>query len=179
MIDPKVNLETDSFFLIQIKESHFKEIYAVANNPVIWKQHPEKNRWKEEVFLIFFQNAMQNELGCFGIFDKDSNKFIGSTRFYSSSKEGNSVRIGYTFLSPEYWGTFANVEIKKVMLNYAFQFVDKVFFDVAEKNKRSRKAIEKLGAILSDKRKDKVTYQIDKNQYMHEIKLYKTPKMDY
>ena len=49
MIDPKANLETDSFFLIQIKESHFKEIYAVANNPVIWKQHPEKNRWKEVI----------------------------------------------------------------------------------------------------------------------------------
>ena len=59
------------------------------------------------------------------------NKIIGSTRFYLSAKD--SIKIGYTYLSPEYWGTGANKEIKKAMLDYAFEFVDKVYFDIGKK----------------------------------------------
>ena len=50
------------------------------------------------------------------VFNKNLNKIIGSTRFYLSTKD--SIKIGYTFLSPEYWGTGANKEIKKAMLDY-------------------------------------------------------------
>ena len=163
MFKPTIRLETNLFSLIPLDQSHYDELYAVASNPIIWEQHPEKNRWEEANFVKFFQKAVHNDCGCFTILDKNSNKFIGSTRFYSSTED--SIKIGYTFLSPEYWGTGANKEIKKVMLDYAFDFVDKVFFVVSKKNIRSRIALERLGAVLSDKTDEKVCYRIDKEKY--------------
>ena len=51
------------------------------------------------------------------------------------------------------------------MLDYAFDFVHKVFFDVGKKNLRSRIALERLGAVLSDETDEKVCYRIDKEKY--------------
>jgi len=163
MINPAIRLETNLFSLVQLEQSHYEELYTVASNPIVWEQHQEKNRWQEENFLKFFQKAIQNNNGCFVVFNKNLNKIIGSTRFYLCTKD--SIKIGYTFLSPEYWGTGANKEIKKAMLDYAFEFVDKVYFDVGKKNIRSRTAVEKLGAVLSDKTDEKVFYRIDKERY--------------
>ena len=163
MFKPTIRLETNLFSLVPLDQSHYGELYAVASNPIIWEQHPEKNRWQEANFEKFFQKAVHNNCGCFTILEKNSNKFIGSTRFYSITED--SIKIGYTFLSPEYWGTGANREIKKVMLEYAFDFVDKVFFDVGKKNIRSRIALERLGAVLSDETDEKVFYRIDKDKY--------------
>ena len=167
MIDFKLNFETESFSLIQTEDSHFEELYLVAGNPIIWEQHPEKDRWKKEIFSNFFQIAIQNELGCLTIIDKSLGKFIGSTRFYSHDEADSTVRIGYTFLSPEYWGTSANYQIKKVMLDYVFQYIEKVFFDIGENNIRSRKATEKLGAVQYKKGDDgKLVYILLKKEYL-------------
>ena len=151
MVNFKLKLENESFSLIQTKTSHFEKLCSVAGNPVIWEQHPENDRWKREVFIKFFQIAMENTLGCFTIVDKTLDKFIGSTRFYSHDKIDNSIRVGYTFLSNEYWGTSVNLQIKKLMLDYAFRHIDKVYFDIGEENFRSRKATEKLGAVMYKK----------------------------
>jgi len=62
-----VNLETNSFSLEQTTSSDFEPLYGVASNPVVWEQHPEKDRWKRSVFLTFFQGALENDLGCFTI----------------------------------------------------------------------------------------------------------------
>ena len=40
-----------------------------------------------------------------------------------------------------------NREMKSLMLNHAFKFVENVVFLIGEKNIRSQKAIEKIGAI--------------------------------
>ena len=76
LIDFKLKLETKSFALIQIKDSHFEDLYLVASNPIVWEQHPENDRWKKEVFSNFFQTAIKNELGCFTILDKNIDKLI-------------------------------------------------------------------------------------------------------
>jgi RimJ/RimL family protein N-acetyltransferase len=57
------------------------------------------------------------------------------------------VEIGYTFLTRPYWGGAFNRELKTLMLNYTFQFVDTVYFVVGENNLRSRKAMKKIGAV--------------------------------
>ncbi len=88
-------------------------------------------------------------MGCFTIVDKKLDKFIGSTRFYShDKKKDGSIRVGHTFLSNNYWGTSVNFQIKKLMLVYAFRYIDKVYFDIGEENFRSIKATEKLGAVI-------------------------------
>jgi RimJ/RimL family protein N-acetyltransferase len=57
------------------------------------------------------------------------------------------VQIGYTFFGRNYWGKGYNPATKRLMLDYAFQFVDRVEFYVGINNLRSRIAMERLGAV--------------------------------
>lgn len=138
-------LENDFVQLIPLQETDFEELFAVASDPLVWEQHPNKDRYKREVFENFFQGAMESG-GAFKIIDKNSNKIAGSTRFYDYNAEDNSIFIGYTFYATKFWGSKLNPQVKKLMLDYIFQFVDKVNFHVGKENIRSQKAMEKLGA---------------------------------
>ncbi len=144
----ELNLENKSYKLKQIEKDQFYHLHNVAKDPKIWEQHPEKDRWKEEKFKIFFENGLKEKLGFYLIIDKSNNKIIGSSRFYSYDPKENSIKLGFTFLIREYWGSNANYQIKLIMLNHAFKYVEKVFFDIGYNNIRSRKAIEKIGAFL-------------------------------
>lgn len=139
-------LENDLVRLIPLKESDFDALFEVASDPLIWEQHPNKNRYQKEVFQNFFDGAMESK-GAFIIIDKKSNRSIGSTRFYDLDACAKSVLIGYTFYGRKFWGSTYNPSVKKLMLDYAFQFLDRVYFHIGAENIRSQKAIERLGAI--------------------------------
>lgn len=138
-------LENDLVHIIPLKHTDFEELYQVASDPLVWEQHPNQDRYKREVFQNFFDGAMQSG-GAFKIIDKQSGKVIGSTRFYDLDMDNKSILIGYTFYGRDYWGSTYNPQVKKLMLDYAFQFLDKVFFHIGAQNIRSQKAIERLGA---------------------------------
>ena len=144
----KIKLENKNFIIKQLKNIDFNLLYNIGKNKKIWEQHPENDRWKKEKFNNFFYNGIKNEFGIYGIFDKSNNNIIGSTRFYSYNKKENSVKLGFTFLTPEHWGGKTNLQIKTLMLGYAFNYVENVYFDIGKNNIRSRKAIEKIGATL-------------------------------
>lgn len=138
-------LENEKTILYPLKESDFEDLYAVASDPKVWEQHPNKDRWKKDVFLNFFNGAMQSQ-GAFKIVDKATGKTIGSTRFYDYNEQENSILIGYTFYATQYWGRGINPSVKKLMLDYIFQFVSKVHLHVGSDNLRSQIAVGRLGA---------------------------------
>ncbi|POR28886.1 GNAT family N-acetyltransferase [Flavobacterium columnare] len=139
-------LENDTILLLPLEEEDFDALYFIASDPLIWEQHPQSNRYKIEIFKLFFKEAL-NSKEAFKIIDKKQNKIIGSSRFYNLEDKNKSVLIGYTFLSRVYWGSGYNPQIKKLMLDYAFDYLDKVYFTVGAFNFRSQKAIEAIGAI--------------------------------
>lgn len=163
-------LENDFVQLIPLEESDFEYLYSVASDPEIWEQHPNKDRYKREIFQNFFQGAMESK-GAFKILDKNTGEIAGSTRFYDYNPKENSIFIGYTFYATKFWGSKLNPQVKKLMLDYIFQFVDKVNFHVGKDNIRSQKAMEKLGAKKVDEvnvayfgepEKLNVVFEIDK-----------------
>jgi RimJ/RimL family protein N-acetyltransferase len=119
----------------------------VACDPLIWEQHPSSDRYKEEVFRKFFQGAIDSG-GAYVIHDAATGAVIGSTRYYNYDAAARSVYIGYTFLARSHWGGQYNPACKKLMLDHAFRHVDSVFFQIGLNNRRSRIAIERLGAKL-------------------------------
>jgi len=121
------------------------DLFAVAADPLIWAQHPESDRYKEGVFKVFFREALECG-GAFVVIDKQSQRVIGSTRFYGYDPEKSEIEIGWTFLARKYWGGHYNAEMKRLLLNHAFKFVESVVFFVGETNFRSQKAMEKIGA---------------------------------
>ena len=97
MIEFKINLENDIVSLIQTQEKHFEELYIVGNNPVIWEQHLDSDRWKLDNFRKYIDGGLNNKEGSYTIIDKKINEIIGTTRYYSFNQEELSVKIGYTF----------------------------------------------------------------------------------
>ncbi|WP_460274591.1 GNAT family N-acetyltransferase [Celeribacter sp. ULVN23_4] len=155
--DPKPRLDGLTIGLRQAVPNDWYALYDVARDKKIWANHPEKDRWTEEKFRLFFDAGLENPEGMYVIGNYETGKIIGSTRFYGTTPE--ATRIGYTFLAREFWGTGLNREVKLLMLNHAFASKSAVYFDIGAANKRSRKAVEKLGAKLSMKpTKGKVEY---------------------
>ena len=108
----KTEFENDYLRLFQADNSDFEKLYSIAKDPNIWKQHPENDRWKREKFSIFFKNGLLNDFGLLIIYDKRTDGFIGSTRYYSYDINDSAIRVGFTFISTDYWGTLVNFHIK-------------------------------------------------------------------
>ena len=149
-LQPK-HLINDLIELIPLESNHFEMLFEVAGDPLIWEQHPNKNRYQKEVFKIFFEGAMQSE-GAFLIIDAATKSVVGSSRFYDFDEKENAVLIGYTFIARKYWGKGFNKSLKNLMLAYAFEFVDKIYFHIGSQNLRSQMAIEKIGAQKMDEK---------------------------
>jgi RimJ/RimL family protein N-acetyltransferase len=146
--DLQPNLKGELIELRPLTPEDWDDLFAVASDPLIWEQHPESDRYKEEVFKLFFQEALESG-GAFIITDKKSGRIIGSTRFYGYDSENSEIEIGWTFLARKYWGGRYNQELKQLMLDHAFKFVESVIFYVGENNIRSQKATEKIGGVRS------------------------------
>ena len=130
-----------------LQPSDFDALFAAASDPLLWEQHPEPDRYKREVFERFFDTAMESK-GALAIIDLKTGRIIGTSRYYKYNPEQQEVAIGYTFVERAFWGAGYNPEAKKLMLDHAFRFVDRVYFEVGETNFRSRKAMENIGAKL-------------------------------
>jgi RimJ/RimL family protein N-acetyltransferase len=84
----------------------------------------------------------------FATIRRDGGRVLGSTRFLALRPEHRSVEIGWTWLTPEAWGTGINVEAKLLMLEHAFQTFGclRVELKTDALNDRSRGAMEALPA---------------------------------
>ena len=148
-------LENQEYQLIPLQQGDFESLYEEASDPEVWKQHPNKDRYQREVFENFFKGAIESK-GAFKIVEKSNENILGSTRFYDFDESRNSIFIGYTFYGTQSWGKGINPQIKKIMLDYIFQFVDTVYFHIGKENFRSQTALERIGGKKNkEKKKEK------------------------
>jgi RimJ/RimL family protein N-acetyltransferase len=142
--------------LLHLRPLHpadFDALYAVAADPLVWEQHPASDRYKEDVFRALFRDSLDSGGALVALDTKDS-KIIGSSRFHGYAAERSEVEIGWTFLARSYWGGQYNGEMKRLMLQHAFRFVDRVVFLIGPHNTRSQRAVEKIGAGRAGSRRD-------------------------
>jgi RimJ/RimL family protein N-acetyltransferase len=144
--DLQPHLKGELIELRPLTPNDWDELFAVASDSLIWEQHPERDRYKEGVFKVFFKDALES-CGAFVIIDRKTQRIIGSTRFYGYDPKKSEIEIGWTFLARKFWGGQYNAEMKRLLLNHAFKFVENVVFFVGQDNVRSQKAMEKVGAI--------------------------------
>jgi RimJ/RimL family protein N-acetyltransferase len=136
-----------------LRPEDFANLFAVACDPLIWEQHPNSDRYKEEVFQAFFRDALKSG-GALVAIDRKDGRIIGSSRFNGYDQEKSEIEIGWTFLARSHWGGTFNREMKRLMLRHAFRFVDNVVFLVGQQNWRSQRALEKMGAARVGSRLD-------------------------
>jgi RimJ/RimL family protein N-acetyltransferase len=146
-------LAGDRVELRPLHRSDYDDLYAVAADPLIWEQHPVRNRHEEESFREFFRESLDSG-GALVAVDAASGQVIGSSRYHGYDEERSEVEIGWTFLARSYWGGVYNGEMKRLMLRHAFRFADAVVFLVGPRNIRSQRAVEKIGGVRAGSRPD-------------------------
>jgi RimJ/RimL family protein N-acetyltransferase len=149
IFDFQPTLEGDRVTVRPVVAADWADMFAAASDPEIWMQHPASDRYTEQVFRQYFEDAIACG-SAFAFIDRASGKVIGSSRFHGFDPVAREIEIGWTFLARDYWGGSYNQEIKSLMLDHAFKFVDTVVFWVGETNLRSRRAMEKIGGILRE-----------------------------
>jgi RimJ/RimL family protein N-acetyltransferase len=169
-MDLQPTLRGELLELRPIRPDDFEELFRVGSDPLIWEQHPEHDRWTEPVFRRFFDGALECRGGLVAL-DRATGAMIGSSRYFGYDAERSVVEIGWSFLARAYWGGKYNGEMKRLMLENAFKGVERVIFIIGEENRRSRRAVEKIGAVLSTielgaRGANKVIYELTRARYL-------------
>jgi N-acetyltransferase len=122
-------------------------LFAVASDPLIWEQHPARTRYEPEVFRVFFDEGIATG-GALVAIEAATGDIIGSSRFFGYDAERREVEVGWSFLARRFWGGRYNGEMKALMCGHAFQWCDRVLFLIGPNNWRSRRAVERIGAVF-------------------------------
>jgi N-acetyltransferase len=150
-------LEGELVRIRPLRADDWDELYAAASDPLIWEVHPERERYREPLFRLFFDEGLKSGKAL-TILDRRTGEIIGSSRYHDFDPALSEVEIGWTFLVRRCWGGDYNREVKRLMLDHAFQFVDTVIFWVGETNFRSQRAMEKIGGVKRPGARDR-TYE--------------------
>ncbi len=157
-------IKGDLVELRPLRSEDYEDLYAIAADPLIWEQHPVTNRHEQGSFQGFFREALASG-GALIAIDAKTQRVIGSSRFRGYNKERSEVEIGWTFLARSHWGGIYNREMKQLMLQHAFRFVNCVVFLVGLQNLRSQRAVEKIGGVRVGSRPDGG----GRNSYVYQI----------
>ncbi|MBZ5533125.1 MAG: GNAT family N-acetyltransferase [Acidobacteriia bacterium] len=167
--DLQPTLTGELLTLRPLRPDDFQDLYAVASDPLIWEQHPARDRYKEEVFKELFRESLASGGALVATEIKDGH-IIGSSRFHGYDPAKSEIEIGWSFLARSYWGGVYNREMKRLMLRHAFQFVNSVVFLVGPQNLRSQRAMEKIGGVRAGSRtdanaRDSLVYEITRENW--------------
>ena len=171
--DAQPELSNDRVRLRPMYPDDFAALFAVAGDPAIWAIHPAHDRWQESVFRRFFADGLASG-GAMIIEDARTDDVIGSSRFDPTRAGAGEIEIGWTFLARSHWRGEVNRSVKRLMIAHALTGYDRVIFLVGERNARSRRALEKIGAVLTDRRHDvpladtvarHVIYMVDRTRF--------------
>lgn len=119
----------------------------------------------------------------FIVFDKRTNQYAGSTRFYDIQIENASLQLGYTWYGREFQGTGLNKNCKYLLLEFAFEKLkmERVEFRADNDNLRSINAMKSIGCVVegvlrsnmykpNGDRRDSIVLSILKNEWFGIIK---------
>jgi len=175
-------LNTNKVTLRPLTMEHLADFFAAGSFPDIWTWSlPDKCTSIEATkdWLKYSLHMAEQGLHVpFAIFDNNSGKFVGSTRYCSINADDRSLEIGFTFITPQFQRSYINTHAKYCLLKHAFENLNaiRVEFKTHEQNEKSRNAITRLGAkfegvlrnqrILSDgSYRNTATYSVIENEW--------------
>jgi RimJ/RimL family protein N-acetyltransferase len=147
-----ITLNTNKVTLRPLTMEHLTDFFSAGSFPEIWTWSlPDKCTSIEATQdWLAYSEQMANKGAHvpFAIFDNDSGKFVGSTRYCSIKNEDRGLEIGFTFITPQFQRSYINTHAKYCLLAHAFEKLGaiRVEFKTHEKNEKSRNAIARLGA---------------------------------
>ena len=148
--------------LCPVEEVHLDELFEVGRDREIWRL-TSVDYSDPQIFYPNFAAALrERELGKtypFLIRLRGDGRIVGTTRFLDIQPQDRKLEIGVTWMASAFWGSGINLECKLLLLAYCFETLDanRVQFRAKADNARSRRALEKIGAVFEGvMRKDKI-----------------------
>jgi RimJ/RimL family protein N-acetyltransferase len=136
--------------LVPLSVRHRDALLAVARPSEIWDYWTVVVGADEDAFDAWLVSALGDPWAFhLSMVWRATGELIGSTSFLPREDDRN-MEIGWTWITPRFWGTGANTEAKFLQLEYAFETLKciRVMWDTYADNGRSRAALERLGAKL-------------------------------
>lgn len=180
-------LENDIVKLIPLQAEHLNILSEFAiNEPGLWEYSLQSASGLDNM-KAYLNKALQDKANKkaypFLVFDKRTNTYAGSTRFYDYLPEYETVQLGYTWYGKAFQGTGLNKNCKYLMLSFAFETlgVERVEFRADNNNKRSIAAMKSLGCTVegvlrqncatpNGTRRDSIILSILKEEWLGGIK---------
>lgn len=138
--------------LVPINESHIVGLFEAAQYPEIWTHMSIELKTHEDVKKYVIDGMEKAKKGTdfpFVIFEKSTNRIVGSTSYMDISTVHKRLEIGSTWLTPSVWRSAVNTNCKFLLLQYGFEQLDlhRIQIKTGHENIQSQKAIERLGAV--------------------------------
>jgi len=181
-------LEDHRVLLRPLNEEDFAHLLPFSLN--------EPNLWKYSLISASGEKGLQNYIGIaleakaagkefpFIVFDKQTNEYAGSTRFYDINLPFKTLQLGYTWYGKKFHGTGLNKHCKYLLLSFAFEKLgmERVEFRADNNNERSIAAMKSIGCkvegVLRSNmptrgegiRRDSIVLSILKDEWFGEVK---------
>jgi N-acetyltransferase len=133
---------------------HADDLYEASRDPRVWRWLPilqpqDRAEWDRWMTDAVERTAIGDELA-FATVSQSTGAAIGSTRYLALRPEHRSLEIGWTWLTPDAWGTGANAEAKLLQLEHAFDVLGcrRVEFKTDALNERARPALAGLPSVF-------------------------------
>jgi len=149
----KYTLQDNRVILTPLELSDFDNLVLYAiNEPDLWKYslvHAIGESGLNNYLNLAIQARNEYKEYPFIVFDKLTNSFAGSTRFYDIQIANKCLLLGFTWYGKQFQGTGLNKHCKKLLLEFAFEKmgIERVEFRADNDNKRSIFAMKKIGCI--------------------------------
>jgi N-acetyltransferase len=152
------------------------------NEPYLWKYSlvgAEGEDGLQNYMSITFSAKDEGKEYPFIVFDKLTNEYAGSTRFYDIQNELETVQLGYTWYGAKFQRTGLNKHCKYLLLTFAFEKIGFERFELRadNNNERSIAAMKSLGCKVDGilrknmptrepgKRRDSIVLSILKDEW--------------
>lgn len=119
----------------------------------------------------------------FIVFDKQTNNYAGSTRFYDIQENNLTAQLGYTWYGKAFQRSGLNRHCKLLLLSFAFEQwqLERVELRADANNERSVNAMKEIGctvegilrsnmSIVAGGRRDSIVLSILKNEWFAGVK---------
>lgn len=182
-----VRLENERVLLRPVEETDFEHLLPFSlQEPDIWK-YGLVTAAGEENLRKYISTAVNNRKEqkdyAFIVFDKKTNSYAGSTRFYDIQQSYLTTQLGYTWYGSAFQRTGLNRHCKLLLLTFAFETwgMERVEFRADANNERSIEAMKAIGCTeegilrnhmptASGGRRDSIILSILKNEWKGHVK---------
>jgi RimJ/RimL family protein N-acetyltransferase len=180
-------LEDDCVLLRPLLQEDCKNLLEFSlNEPDTWKYGLITAAGKENLenyVASAIEGRSKMDMYSFIVFDKRTQEYAGSTRFYDIKLGFQTTQLGYTWYGERFRGTGLNRHCKFLLLQFAFEQMNmlRVEFRADNTNERSINAMKKIGCIpegilrqdvpkVSGGRRDSIVLSILKDEWESGVK---------